>query len=299
MDGIENVHDQEPQHLTTHPESPTTGSDMSLLKNTSRLLKLSGFQPRSLFKNIRRLPAYVQAYRELKEQAQVSDEPFELGTLFPVLDERSKPAGSACGHYFHQDLLVAQMIYRAQPKRHIDVGSRVDGFVAHLATFREVEAIDVRPLTSSTANIRFLCADLMAELPDSLVAATDSLSCLHAIEHFGLGRYGDPLQYEGHLAGLRNLRRMLQPGGTLYLSTPISQRQRIEFNAHRVFRLPYLLNLFAGSFDLRSFSYVGDDGNLCTGADPHSNDARDTFGLRYGCGIFELTARAAAATRAA
>jgi SAM-dependent methyltransferase len=272
---------------------------MSLLKNTSRLMRLSGFRPKSLFRNLRRLPSYFSSYNTLKKQARSSQEQFEFGTLFPILDEKSEPAGSATGHYFHQDLLVAQKIFRAQPQRHIDVGSRVDGFVAHLATFREVEAIDVRPLVSTTPNIRFLCADLMADLPPSLIGATDSLSCLHAIEHFGLGRYGDPLQYEGHLRGLANLRRMLKPGGILYLSTPISCRQRIEFNAHRVFRLPYLMNLFAGTFDLKSFSWIGDDGHLHVDQDATGVKARETFGLRYGCGIFELKVRPMSAVKAA
>lgn len=272
---------------------------MSVFKNTGRLLKLSGFQPRSLIRNLRRLPSYLRGYQELKQQARQSQETFEFGTLFPILDERSKPAGSANGHYFHQDLLVAQKIFRANPERHVDVGSRVDGFVAHLATFRTVEVIDVRPMTSTTENIRFLCADMMQTLPSELMACTDSLSCLHAIEHFGLGRYGDPLNYEGHLRGIANLRQMLKPGGTLYLSTPISCRQRIEFNAHRVFRLPYLMNLLTGTFDLKSFSFVDDHGQLRCDQDPGTSEGRDTFGLTYGCGIFELTAKAHSAVRAA
>ena len=267
---------------------------MTIRKNTSRLMKLSAFQPKMLIKNLTRLPSYFSDYRTLREQSRASKEVFELGLFYPVLFEKSEPAGSASGHYFHQDLLVAQKVFRAQPRRHIDVGSRVDGFIAHLATFRQVEVIDVRALESTTANIRFLCADLMAELPESLVGATDSLSCLHAIEHFGLGRYGDPIEYEGHLRGIANLRRMLKPGGTLYLSTPISVRQRIEFNAHRVFQLPYLLSLLTQSFDLRSFSYVGDDGLLYPEQDAESAEANNTFGLRYGCGIFELTARLSA-----
>ena len=265
---------------------------MSLLKNTDRLIRLSAFQPRSMIRNLARLPQYFRSYRTLKKQSQTSQEVFELGIFYPVLFEKSEPAGSATGHYFHQDLFVAQRIFHAQPKRHMDVGSRIDGFIAHLATFREVEAIDVRPLQSTTANIKFLCADLMDELPESLVGATDSLSCLHAIEHFGLGRYGDPLQYEGHLRGIENLRRMLNPGGKLYLSTPISSRQRIEFNAHRVFQLPYLLKILAPLFELNSFAYVGDDGLLYTDQDTTSAAADNTFGLRCGCGIFELTARA-------
>lgn len=272
---------------------------MKFFRNTSRLIKLSGIEPKRLFRNLRQLPAYFRSYRTLKRQSRDSQEVFEFGTLRPVLYERSQPAGSANGHYFHQDLLVAQKIFQARPARHIDVGSRVDGFVAHLATFRQVEAIDVRPLVSTTPNIQFLCADLMADLSPLLVEATDSLSCLHAIEHFGLGRYGDPLQYEGHLRGLDNLHRMLKPGGKLYLSTPISRQQRIEFNAHRVFGLPYLLNLLSSRFDLVSFSYVGDDGQLYIDQDIHGSEARDTFNLRYGCGIFELTARRPAVSRAA
>ncbi|MEZ6065208.1 MAG: DUF268 domain-containing protein [Planctomycetaceae bacterium] len=272
---------------------------MSLLQSTSRLIKLSGFRPKSLVRNLRRFPGYLAAYRALRRQAEASRQPFEFGSLFPILDEGNKPAGSANGHYFHQDLFVAGKVFAAQPQRHIDVGSRVDGFVAHVASFREVEAIDVRPLVSTTPNIQFLCADLMAELPPQLVGATDSLSCLHAIEHFGLGRYGDPLDFDGHIKGLRNLHRMLRTGGKLYLSTPIGRQQRIEFNAHRVFSIPYLLTLLAERFQIDSFAYVGDDGQLRRDVDVHAGEARETFGLTYGCGIFELTALPVAERRAA
>ena len=266
---------------------------MSIHKSIRRLGRLSGFEPKRLVRNVGRLPGYVSGYRQLRREARASKEPFQFGTLFPVLDEKSKPAGSANGHYFHQDLFVAQKIFARSPQRHIDVGSRVDGFVAHVASFREIEAIDVRQLTSTTPNIRFLCADLMAELPAELVETTDSLSCLHAIEDFGLGRYGDPMDFEGHLRGLRNLRRMLKTGGRLYLSTPISNQQRIEFNAHRVFSLPYLRSLLKDDFDIDTFSYVGDDGNLHPHVEPDTLDFEQSYNLCYGCGIFELTAKAA------
>lgn len=272
---------------------------MSLRNNTGRLLKLSGFQPKRLMRNLRRLPAYVSDYRRLRQQARESDQDFAMGELFPILDEGSKPAGSATGHYFHQDLYVARRIHERNPRRHIDVGSRVDGFVAHVATFRDVEVIDVRPLASTTPGISFLCADLMQELPEDLQGATDSLSCLHAIEHFGLGRYGDPLDFNGHVKGLTNLHRMLEPGGTLYLSTPISCRQRIEFNAHRVFAVPRLCALLQPLFDIQAFAFVDDQGNLNTHVDVREPQAQHTWGLNYGCGIFELQDRRASAVRAA
>jgi hypothetical protein len=118
----------------------------------------------------------------------------------------------------------------------VDVGSRVDGFVAHVASFRDVEVFDVRPISSQIPGIVFKQADLMRSdsLPTSQGGYCDSLSCLHAIEHFGLGRYGDPIDPVGHERGIANMALLLQPGGMFYLSTPIG-RERVEFNANRVF----------------------------------------------------------------
>jgi hypothetical protein len=120
-----------------------------------------------------------------------------------------------------------------------------------------------------------------------MAAYTDSLSCLHAIEHFGLGRYGDPIDFEGHIKGLHSLHSILKPGGTLYLSCPIGP-QRIEFNAHRVFAVKYLLTLLEARFTLRNFSYVDDRGDLHENIDMAEEQHLANFGCHYGCGIFEL-----------
>lgn len=72
------------------------------------------------------------------------------------------------------------------------------------------------------------------ELPAGMVNYCDSISSLHAIEHFGLGRYGDPIDYFGYLKALQNIAKIVKTGGTFYFSVPIGP-QRIEFNAHRVF----------------------------------------------------------------
>src|SRR5262249_53525396 len=153
--------------------------------------------------------------------------------FLPALSDRYMTSGVARGHYFHQDLWAARRIYGRQPRRHIDVGSRIDGFVAHLLTFREVEVLDVRALSTSVRGLHFRQVDLMgAENEDG--ESTDSLSCLHALEHFGLGRYGDTIDPDGWRIGLRRLVRMLALGGHLYLSVPVGP-QVIEFNAHRIF----------------------------------------------------------------
>ncbi|MBV5330073.1 MAG: DUF268 domain-containing protein, partial [Chlorobium sp.] len=53
---------------------------------------------------------------------------------------------------------------------------------------------------------------------EKLRSYCDSLSCLHALEHFGLGRYGDPIDPHGYADGLRNMVKILRQGGLFYLS---------------------------------------------------------------------------------
>jgi SAM-dependent methyltransferase len=242
--------------------------------------------PKKFFRFLRHAPAMLSELKELKAQARSSAHQFPISRLNPYPHEKKQQSGTAKGHYFHQDLLVARRIFEINPEKHVDVGSRVDGFVAHVAAFRNIEVLDIRPMDSSVHNIQFKQADLMSPPPE-MAGYCDSLSCLHAIEHFGLGRYGDPIDFEGHIKGLHSLHSILKTGGTLYLSCPIGP-QRIEFNAHRVFNVQYLIALFEGRFNLRTFSYVDDRGDL------HENSALTddllarNFDCHYGCGIFEL-----------
>lgn len=212
----------------------------------------------------------------------------KVDKLFPIYADYREQAGSATGHYFHQDLLVASYIRNSNPERHIDIGSRIDGFVAHVASFRPIEIIDVRELSDTGhENIRFKRMDLMK--PDSVEKSIcDSLSCLHAIEHFGLGRYGDPVNPRGHLMGFSNLLMMLKSGGTLYISFPISHTDEVHFNAHRVFSPESILSWQSEvPIDLLSFSFVDDAGRLHKEV-PLTAVPSDT---RYGCGIYTFRKR--------
>lgn len=203
---------------------------------------------------------------------------------YPILREYDTQAGSARGHYFHQDLLVASFVYKSNPVRHIDIGSSIEGFVAHVASFRKIEVMDVRHLESTGhENIIFLQADLMDQ-NNARSNITDSISCLHAIEHFGLGRYGDPIDPDGHKKGFINLLRMLKPNGTLYISFPIGKINAVHFNAHRVF---HPKDIFAWSDqgikpDLIRFDYVDDEGSLHQNVDLKLKD----LDVEYGCGIY-------------
>jgi hypothetical protein len=199
----------------------------------------------------------------------------------PIYDDFYKQAGIASGHYFHQDLLVASFIHEANPIRHMDVGSSIEGFVSHIASFREIEIIDIRPLQiTAHPQITFTQGNLMA-LDPSLIETCDSLSCLHALEHFGLGRYGDPIDPQGHLKGFNNLQKMLKPGGILYISFPVGD-EGVHFNAHRVFDTKEILG-WSDQFTLQRFDFVDDLGDL------HKNISIDEVPhSKYGCGIYTL-----------
>jgi Caenorhabditis protein of unknown function, DUF268 len=204
-----------------------------------------------------------------------------MRNIFPILSDKRDSAGLAGGHYFHQDLWAAKKIFQRRPVKHIDIGSRVDGFVAHVLVFMPVTAVDIRNLESNIDGLTFLQDDA-TELERIPSDSIDSLSTLHVAEHFGLGRYSDPIDPNACFKFMSSLQRVLAPGGRLYFSVPIG-RERLEFNAHRVFAPKTILSTFS-DLQLLSFSFVGDDGNLYKDIDPlgipESNLA---------CGLFEFT----------
>ncbi|MBZ5684383.1 MAG: DUF268 domain-containing protein [Acidobacteriia bacterium] len=199
-----------------------------------------------------------------------------------MLSDYRGSAGVARGHYFHQDLWAARKIFGRRPPRHLDVGSRIDGFIAHLLVFMNVEVIDALPLKGRVAGLSFQQGDArsLAGLKDNSIV---SLSSLHAAEHFGLGRYSDPVDPWAHTKFMNSLERVLSSGGILYFSVPIG-RERLEFNAHRIFDISTILTQFK-NLRLVSFSYVDDAGDFHEDVSP-SDFPRTTS---CGCGLFEFT----------
>ncbi len=238
----------------------------------------------------RDLENYLLYYKDLleyKKQSKGKGGLFKMGKSYPCLRDRFMASGSVDGHYFLQDLYVANRIFLNNPEKHVDIGSRIDGFVSHVASFRKLLVIDVRPIEKDILNVEFIQADFM-EPNRAMKNYTDSVSCLHAIEHFGLGRYGDPVDYDGYLKGLASIEYILKQGGKFYFSVPIGE-QRVEFNAHRVFSVQYLLSILKKTYQVDCFSYIDDSARLHTDVELESGAVENSFGCNYGCGIFELT----------
>ena len=250
------------------------------LKRLALWLRSVGIDVDRFGRSLLRLPQFARSVAAYNK----ADPPETLAIRFqqlrPMLEDIDRQAGIASGHYFHQDLWAARKIWKERPERHVDVGSRIDGFVAHLLTFMPVEVVDIRPLEAPVDGLSFIRADAQS-LTEITNESIGSLSSLHAVEHFGLGRYGDPIAPNGHFEAMRALARVLQRGGMLYFSVPIG-RERLEFNAHRILAPETIINAFR-DLELLSFSAVDDEGMFI----PDSSPSRFTD-ARFACGLFEF-----------
>jgi SAM-dependent methyltransferase len=225
--------------------------------------------------SLRYLPRYVADWLAFRRQA--GSWSVKASDSYPCLADRL-PTTPFDPHYFYQGNWLARRLAGEKPPQHVDIGSSVltmGVLSAHVPTI----FVDYRPLVVRQSGLNCVAADIL-RLPfaDRSVA---SLSCLHVIEHIGLGRYGDPINAEGVRLAAEELQRLVAHGGKLYLSTPIG-RERVCFNAHRVFAPATILSFFP-QLQLTHFSYVSDDGTL------HENaSAAQVPQLDYGCGFFEF-----------
>jgi SAM-dependent methyltransferase len=170
-------------------------------------------------------------------------------------------------------------VLRINPAVHTDISSSLH-FCANLSAVLPVDFYDFRPANLKLSNLTCGQADLTA-LPFS-DGSLPSLSCLHTIEHIGLGRYGDPLDPSGDLAAARELSRVLAPGGNLLVVLPVG-RPMIEWNAHRIYSYRMALDLFPDLI-LKEFYLIPE---LERDGDPIYNaDEAVTDKMHYACGCF-------------
>jgi hypothetical protein len=229
--------------------------------------------PRSFF-NLLRLPRFLMAWRSYAAR---SDESVRFADLYPCLNDATSHTPFDA-HYVFQGAWLARRLEAWRPQLHVDIGSSIQT-VSAVSAFVPTLFLDYRPVVASLPNLASV-GGTITQLPfaDRSVA---SLSCLHVIEHIGLGRYGDPVDVQGSRKAIGELARVLAVGGRLFLSVPIG-RSRVCFNAHRVFDPREIVSYFAG-LRLASFAYVNDAGALIPEARPEEVPELD-----YGCGFFEF-----------
>lgn len=255
----------------------------SLAKRINMVMRSVGIDMASMVAALLGLPSFI---RNLIRVTLARKQGWPM-RLLPTLSDRYRSAGVANGHYFHMDLWAARKVHALNPQAMVDVGSRVDGFVSHILSFRDIEVFDIRELRSKVSGLSFKRYNIM-NTDDVPECYSDCVSSLHAIEHFGLGRYGDPVDIEGWKKGIASLVKILKPMGVLIVAVPISGVQRIEFDAHRVFNVETVINCCVmHGMRLADFAFIDDEGdmNLCNLPIDPSTSAR-LSDLNYGCGCF-------------
>lgn len=204
--------------------------------------------------------------------------------LWPIMGDKYALAGGT-GNYFWQDLWAARRIIRSGVREHFDIGSRLDGFIAHLlAADVDVTMIDIREFPGGKIEHLHTIVDdatTLQQIPDESI---ESMSALCSLEHFGLGRYGDTVDPEGCFKCFANIQRKIRAGGRLYISVPIG-RERVEFNAHRVFFVSTIVECFSSMY-LEEVSCTA-GGQIEYGIDIHKYDNDPHHGAyRYGLFAF-------------
>lgn len=183
-------------------------------------------------------------------------------------------------HYVFHTAWAARVLSKTKPAAHVDVASSLY-FVTSVSAFVPVTFIDYRPAHLGLSGVESREGSLMRLPYDD--RSVESLSCMHVIEHVGLGRYGDPIDAEGDLKSARELVRILAPGGWLMMVMPVGGEARIQFNAHRIYTYDQVVAMF-DDLELQEFALIPDDGSpdgLIVDADPELVKAQ-----RYGCGCF-------------
>lgn len=226
--------------------------------------------------NISRYPLFII---ELFQYRKLSREKVDFKDLYPQLNDRSNVSQSGGGHYFYQDVWALRKVYNSKVKEHFDIGSRIDGFTAQCSVFTKVTFLDFRYIDYGIENFSVIEGDIL-KIPfetDSL----SSVSCLHVLEHIGLGRYGDPFDPDGSKKACAELQRVVALGGNLYVSVPIG-KPRVCYNAHRVHSPEQIIKYF-DALGLVDFSVVDDQGKFIKDAPLKGWDT-----LEYGCGMFQF-----------
>lgn len=194
---------------------------------------------------------------------------------YPCLDDKTAQTDFD-HHYLYHTAWAARVVAQIHPAYHVDISSSLY-FSALVSAFVPVKFYDYRPAPLHLSQLTSEHADLM-RLPFA-DGGLSSLSCMHVVEHIGLGRYGDPLDPNGDLKAIAELNRVLAPGGNLLFVVPIG-RPKIAFNAHRIYTYDHVLQIFNG-LQLRHFALVDDPGNFIESGTRELADAQT-----YGCGCF-------------
>ena len=144
------------------------------------------------------------------------------GDIFPILSDREKLRG--CRRtLFPSGPMGCEENRERMPQKHIDIGSRIDGFITHLLVFMPVTVVDIRPLKSTVDGLTFF----RTTQPSLPVCHGE---CRFPFQSPRSGTFWTwalfrPYRPDACFKFMRALERVLAPGGRLYFSVPCGRER--------------------------------------------------------------------------
>jgi len=188
-------------------------------------------------------------------------------------------------HYIYHPAWAARKLKENNIHEHVDISSTLH-FSSIVSAFIKVDFFDYRPANLKLNNLTCGSQDLTKLTFES--SSVHSLSCMHTIEHVGLGRYGDPIDYNGDLKAIDELCRVLSNGGILLMVVPVGKKNKIFFNAHRIYEPHQFSDEFIKrGLELKEFTLIPErpeDGHLVESPSASLIDKQE-----YACGCFMFT----------
>lgn len=229
-------------------------------------------------KNIILSPFIISDYQDFKKLDKNPRFTLQTKDFYPQVFDKTLTTGFD-RHYVYHTAWAARRVKEINPKLHIDIASSLY-FPGIVSAFIPVDFYDYRPAPLHLSNLNTKHADLtnLHFASNSI----DSLSCLHTIEHIGLGRYGDPIDPNGDKKACAELSRILAPGGSLLFVTPIGKEAIIQFNAHRIYTYDLVKQLFP-DLELKEFSFIPEKG---TDGIHENASPTELNNETYACGCF-------------
>jgi SAM-dependent methyltransferase len=237
---------------------------------------------RSLYKKGRKIlctPLVLKDWWSFRKKHAHKRFSLKLRDMYPIVFEKTKTTGFD-RHYVYHTSWAARKVREINPEFHTDISSSLY-FSGIVSAFVPVKFYDYRPADLVLSGFESHAADLMS-LPFP-TGSVKSISCLHVIEHIGLGRYGDPIDPEGDLKAIEELKRVVAPGGSLLFVTPIGKNAKIEFNAHRIYTLAQIKEYFA-DMEMKECTLIPENkGTMIVNA-----RETDVEKENYACGCFHF-----------
>ena len=234
-----------------------------------------------LGKNIVLSPFIISDYQDYKKLDTKPRFRLSSSDFYPQIFDKTLTTGFD-RHYVYHTAWAARQVQKLNPSKHVDIASSLY-FPGIVSAFIPVDFYDYRPAPLHLSGLETKHADLTQLHFES--NSIQSLSCLHTIEHIGLGRYGDPIDPEGDVKACAELSRVLKPGGSLLFVTPVGRDAVIQFNAHRIYTYGLVLKLFP-DLKLTEFSYIPEFG---TDGIHEKANPEELKNETYACGCFVFT----------